>query len=67
MHLDAASCDITAFHMPLGLMRMTTLPIGYTNAVLVFNRVMGKVLQHQIVRGRCEPFINNVAIKPLGR
>ena len=53
--------------MPLGLMRMTTLPMGYTNAVQVFDRAMGKVLQHLIVPGRYELFINNVAAKPLGR
>src|SRR5205085_5451984 len=52
--LDPASRDITAFHTPLGLMRMTTLPMGYTNAVQVFDRVMRKVLQHLILRGRSE-------------
>ena len=31
--LNPASRDITAFHTPLGLMRMTTLPMGYTNAM----------------------------------
>ena len=62
--LDPALRDITAFHTPLGLMRMTTLPMGYTNPVQVFDRVMRKVLQHQILRGRCEPFIDNVAAKP---
>ena len=43
--------DITAFHTPLGLMRMTTLPQGYTNAVQAFDRVVKKVLHAQIVRG----------------
>ena len=65
--LDPASRDIMAFHRPLGLMRMTTLPIGYTNAVQVFDRVMQKVLQHQILRERCEPFIDDVATKPPSR
>ena len=62
--LDPASLDITAFHMPLGLMRMTTLLMGYTNAVQVIDRVMWKVLQHRILRGRCKPFIDEVAAKP---
>ena len=61
---DPASRDITAFHTPLGLMRITTLPMGYTNAVQVFARVMWKVLQHQILQERCEPFIDDVATKP---
>ena len=65
--LDPASRDITAFPTPLGLMRMTTLPMGYTNSVQVFDRVMRKVLQQQILRGRCEPFIDDVAAKPPSR
>ena len=65
--LDPASRHITAFHTPLGLMRMTTLPMGYTNAVQAFDRVMWKVLQHQILRGRYEPFIDAVAAKPPSR
>ena len=44
--LNPASRDITAFHTPLGLMRITTLLMGYTNAMQVFDRVMRKVLQH---------------------
>ena len=65
--LNPASHDITAFHTPLGLMRMTTLPMGYTNAMQVFDIVMRKVLQHQILQGRCEPFIDDVAAKPPSR
>src|SRR5205085_4465577 len=62
--LDPISRDITAFHKPLGLMRMTTLPVGYTNAVQVFDRVMRKVLYKHILQGRYEPFIDDVAAKP---
>ena len=65
--LDPVSRDITAFHAPLGLIRMTTLPMGYTNAVQVFDRVLREVLQHQILSGRCEPFIDDVAAKPRSR
>ena len=65
--LDPASGNITAFLTPLGLMRMTTLPMGYTNAIQVFDRVMRKVLQHQILRGRFESFIGDVATKPPSR
>ena len=61
---DRVLRDITAFHTPLGLMRMTTLWMGYTNAVEVFDRVMWKVLHHQITRGRCEPFLDDIAAKP---
>ena len=62
--LDPVSHDITAFHRPLRLVRMTTLPMGYTNAMQVFDRFMRKVLQPQILRWRCEPFIYDVATKP---
>ena len=65
--LDPASRNITAFHTAPGLMRMTTLPMGYTNSVQVFDGVMQTVLQHQILRRRCEPFIDNVADKPPSR
>ena len=65
--LDPASRDITAFHIPLELIRMTVLPMGYTNAMQVFDRVMLKVLQHQILRGRCQPFIDDVTSKPPSR
>ena len=47
--LDPALRDITAFHTPLGLMMMTRLPMVYTKAVQVFDRVMRKVVQHQIL------------------
>jgi len=40
--------DLTAFQTPLGLLRMTTLPQGYTNRVQVFDRVMKKILKDQI-------------------
>ena len=46
---------------------MTTLPMGYTNTVQVVDRVMRKVLEHQFLRGRCEPFIDDVAAKPPSR
>jgi hypothetical protein len=65
--LAIVSRDITTFHMPLGLMRMTTSPMGYTNGVQVFDRIMRKVLHHQILNGRCEPFLDDVGVKPKSR
>ena len=46
---------------------MTTLPMEYTNAVQDFDRVMRKVLQHQILQCRGEPFIDDVTAKPPSR
>ena len=62
--LAPESRDITLFYTPLGLMRMTTLPQGYTNSVQVFDRVIKKVLYAQIVHGRCEQFIDDVVVRP---
>ena len=42
--LTKESRDVTAFHTPLGLRRMTTLPQGYTNAVQPFDRIIRKNL-----------------------
>ena len=64
---DPASRDVMAFHRPLGHLRMTTLLMGYTNAVQVFDRDMRKVLHHRILRGRCEPFIDDFAANPPSR
>ena len=38
--LAEVSRDITAFHTPLGLMCMTSIPMGYTNAVQIYDRIM---------------------------
>jgi len=65
--LDPSSRDMTAFQTPLGLLRMTALPQGYTNAVQVFDRVMKKILKDQIATGIGKLFIDNVAVKPASR
>ena len=43
--LAPESRAMTAFMMPFGLIRMATLPQGYTNGVHVFDQVIRKVLQ----------------------
>ena len=40
--------DLTAFMTVLGLMRATRLPMGWTNSVAVFQRIMSKVLWRHI-------------------
>ena len=42
------SCDMTGFQTELGLMRLTTVPQGYTNGVQLFDRVIRKILQEVI-------------------
>lgn len=50
--LAEESRDMTAFTTLFGLIRITTLPQGYTNGVQVFDSVIRKVLAEQIVQGR---------------
>ena len=51
------------FMTPFGLLRMTTLPRGYTNGVQVFDRVIRKVLRDLISENREKPFIDDIAVK----
>ena len=58
---------MTAFMTPFGLLRMTSLCLGYTNEVQVFDRVIRMVLKNAISVNRGKPFINDVAVKPISR
>ena len=62
--LAEESRDLTAFMTPFGLLRMTTLPQGYTNGVQVFDRFIRKVLSEQIAQGRSLPFVDDVGVRP---
>ncbi len=62
--LAEESRDLTAFMTPFGLLRMTTLPQGYTNGVQVFDRFIRKALSEQIAQGRSLPFVDDVGIRP---
>ena len=46
--LDVRSRDMTAFYTPLGLLRLTALPMGYTNSPAEFQQCMTFILQHEI-------------------
>jgi len=65
--LDPSHQDMTAFQMPLGLLRITALPQGYMNSVQVFDQVMKKILKDQIAAGIGKPFIDDVAVKSASR
>ena len=62
--LAPESRDMTAFMTPFGLLRMTTLPQGYTNGVQVFDRVIRNVHKDIISENRGKPFIDDIAVKP---
>jgi hypothetical protein len=60
LHKD--SRDMTAFSTPLGLVRQCTLPMGTTNSVAEFVRVMTKICREHIP-DRCMPYLDDVCIK----
>ena len=62
--LAPESGDMTAFMTPFGLLRMTTLPQGYTNGVQVLDRVIRKVLKNIISENFGKPFIDDITVKP---
>ena len=62
--LAPESRDMTVFRTPFGLVRMITLPQGYTNGVQVFDRVIHKVLKDVISENRGKPCIDDIAVIP---
>jgi hypothetical protein len=60
LHED--SMAITAFATPLGLVEQCTLPMGTTNSVAEFVRVVSKILRDQIPH-RCMPYMDDIAVK----
>ena len=53
---------MTAFYTPLGLLRLTSLPMGYTNAPAEFQNCMVFVLQEEIPK-RAGVFIDDLPVK----
>ena len=60
--LAPASRDLTAFSTPLGVLRMTTLPQGFTNSPGHFIRVMARIL-FDIPKEKADFFFNDVPVK----
>ena len=57
--VDPRSRDMTAFFTPLGLLRLTALPMGYTNSPAEFQKCMSFILQDEI------PHVANIFIDDL--
>ena len=57
--VDPISHDMTAFFTPLGLLRLTALPMGYTNSPAEFQKCMAFILQDEI------PHVANIFIDDL--
>ena len=65
--LDANSRDMTAFQTPTGALRITSLPMGYTNSPAEFQACMMFILQDE-VPDKAGVFIDDIPIKgPSGR
>ena len=60
--VDPKSRDITAFLTPLGLLRITSLPTGFTNSPAEFQACMTFILQHEIPE-KADIFIDDLPIK----
>lgn len=60
--LDESSRDITAIMTPLGLVRYTTLPEGFTNSVAIYQRIMCKIFAKWIGR-KVWVFVDDFGIK----
>ena len=56
------SRDLTAFQTPLGLLRITSLPTGYTNSPEEFQACMAFILQSEMPH-TADIFIDDLAIK----
>lgn len=60
--LDEDSRDMTAFQTPLGVLRIVSLPMGYTNSPAEFQACMMFILQEE-VPDKAGVFIDDVPIK----
>ncbi len=60
--LNIASRDLTTFQSPIGTVRLTTLPMGWTNAVAIFHKDMTFILELEIPH-MAWPFIDDCSIK----
>src|SRR6266571_9251395 len=58
------SRELTAFMTPLGMLQLTTLPVGYTNSPAEFQKCMVMVLQDEIP-DTANIFIDNLSIKAI--
>jgi hypothetical protein len=60
--LDERSRDMTTFQSPLGTLRLTSVPMGYTNAMQIMHGDVTHVLQDEIPHVTA-PFVDDVPVK----
>ena len=64
VELDIRYRNIIVFITPLGLLRQTTLPMGATNSIAQFVRIVTKILENFIL-DTCWLFVDDVGVKGL--
>lgn len=60
--IDVTSRDMTAFMTPVGLVRQTSLPMGATNSVAEFVRVINRILEDLIPK-IARQFVDDLGVK----
>ena len=60
--LAQSSRDLTTFQTPFGALRLTTLPMGWTNSVPIFHDDITKILQPEIPHVT-QPYIDDVPVR----
>jgi len=60
--LATSSRDLTTFQTPYGAMRLTTLPMGWTNSVPIFHDNVTHILQAEIPHVT-QPYIDDVPVR----
>jgi len=60
--LDPASCDLTTIQSPVGAIRLTTIPQGWTGAVPIFHTDIIFILEPEIP-DPVQPFMDDSSIK----
>ena len=60
--LAPSSRDYTTFQTPFGALRLTTLPMGWTNSVPIFHDDVTKILQLEIPHVT-QPYIDDVPVR----
>ena len=60
--LDISSCDLTTIQSPIGALRMTVVPQGWTGAVAIFHGDVTFILKPEIPDPAL-PFLDDASVK----
>jgi hypothetical protein len=60
--LAPSSRDLTTFQTPFGALRLTTLPMGWTNSVPIFHEDVTYILQPEVPH-ITQPYIDDVPVR----